>query len=398
MNLQIRKSFLCCFILVFPVVAPYILTYTGMGNRVVLLMSLYTILVSAVTLIKKSKKLSTVSVLMLLLTLISIISTICNGGLISVALKRMVNYSAMVLVLELYSDRIELLLKALLIHFEVYIYLNFVTVLLLPNGLLGSFSNDAYASVVIYILGWHHLFKVWFIPALLVSWLYKNYSGNNLRCYILSAVILITELKFGASTGLMGVLLLIIMLNLKKLRRVITPMVGAALITVLIVTIVFTRKYGYLTPILQGLFGGDMTFTGRLLIWDNAIKQFLKMPIIGHGILSNANYIQLLGARSGLPDLMTATHCHNHLLQIMFQTGIVGTSVFLGMYICDLYKARMLWKNTLVQICVYVIFVYTIIGITEQYEYALMYIPLVLGNIICDREMCNLDSGVKKAE
>lgn len=275
------------------------------------------------------------------------------------------------LVIDLYSDHMGSLLKMLMLHFELCVYSNFLSLILLPNGLYITQSEVYGVAVKNYVLGWHHLFIVWLFPAVMVAWLYRECFHKNTRCCLLTAAAIATELMFGGSTGLVGVVLLPVFILFPKLKKILTPLKGFIITMLLFVWIVITRTYKFLEPIVVNVLQGDMTFTGRLTIWNNAIEEILRHPIIGHGVLPSGKVSALLGFDA-------ATHCHCHVLQIAFVGGFSALALFLAMYFFSLRKCAKCWNNRTAQICAYAVFVYTVIGITEPFEYALMYLPLIL--------------------
>ena len=55
-------------------------------------------------------------------------------------------------------------------------------------------------------------------------------------------------------------------------------------------------------------------------MWDKALAAFPQSLIFGFGSQSREYMIDLIGKR----------HCHNLLLQVLFQTGIIGLLAFAG--------------------------------------------------------------------
>jgi len=73
------------------------------------------------------------------------------------------------------------------------------------------------------------------------------------------------------------------------------------------------------------------TFTGRTLVWQQVINKSLESPITGHGYGVSKFAIGPLPHSDHQP-----THCHNEILEVYFNTGILGLIPFLVILIYSL--------------------------------------------------------------
>ena len=71
------------------------------------------------------------------------------------------------------------------------------------------------------------------------------------------------------------------------------------------------------------LIGVDLAPSGRLMIWIEAVRNFLADPLLGRGIGMDAVQVRYQNP-SG--DLQTLTDAHNMFLNVAVQTGIVGVA------------------------------------------------------------------------
>ena len=89
-----------------------------------------------------------------------------------------------------------------------------------------------------------------------------------------------------------------------------------------------------------------MTFTGRLMIWKNAINAILKNPISGYGVMYSKDIPSLLGI---MPDVdyiwAGATHCHDNYLQILFTGGLVAGLIYLLLYRSAIKQLTQNWEH-----------------------------------------------------
>lgn len=79
-----------------------------------------------------------------------------------------------------------------------------------------------------------------------------------------------------------------------------------------VIYIVFMQKFDFLSPIIEGVLGKDMTFSNRLIIWKNAISVIANNPIQGYGIMNENEISRILGK---FPSFVWegATHCHDEI-------------------------------------------------------------------------------------
>lgn len=367
---RIRKSYLRCFLLLLPFFQPQYFKTIGLINNIYRLATYGVLAYIFVLAFIGKKKLSASVVTIILLESWMALITYLERGNINSAVSNVIMFAGLGLVLDLYRERFNIVLKCLLVHFELCIYINLATILFLPNGLY-TIDNGVYRIAAGYFLGWHHLFLIWEFPALIVSWIHKEIFRTSKRCFLLCAAIILCELPYGGSTGLAGVVIFIILNLIPFIKNIMTPYKGVFAAALVMVFIIFIRQYDFLEPIIVGVLNGDMTFTGRLVIWDNAIQAILKRPIWGYGILTQERAVSMLGFGA-------ATHCHDQILQILLQGGIIGIALFIFLYYLDITKCKKNWNSKIAQICTYGIIVFTIIGITEPFEYVLMYIIFML--------------------
>lgn len=383
MHLTINKKTAICFFLLISPLEPRIFELYSLSRMIYYLIMFVSFVYLCTCYLYHRVLPRKITIVFLGLQTWLLITTILNHGLVSSTSIRIIRYIILCLTIDYYSNEISHLLKSFMLHFEIYVYANFVTIFLFPNGLVNR-VNSAYGNSSEWILGWHHYFKVWFIPALLVAWLYRDYFKKSARCYLITAIIILTESFWGASTGLTGALLYLFLLVVPWIKKILTPKVIVLVAAFLVISIVFIQRYDYLTFLLQDLYSGNLTFTGRLNIWRAAIIAFLRSPIFGYGSrAATTDVVNILGVGAW------ATHCHNHILQIMFEGGIVALILFIYLIYINIKSCIMTWRSNsnVSKICLYAIFVYLIIGITEQYQYVPMYLILLLPYYSCRYEL-----------
>lgn len=96
------------------------------------------------------------------------------------------------------------------------------------------------------------------------------------------------------------------------------------------------------------IFGRDLTFTGRNVIWNYSFQNIYFKPILGYGfdaVWSNSNIIERFISTYGF----SIPHAHNGYIDTTLQLGIVGLIAMLIIFIIMMKNAK-ISKNQLVAI------------------------------------------------
>ena len=93
------------------------------------------------------------------------------------------------------------------------------------------------------------------------------------------------------------------------------------------------------------LFGKDTTFTGRTLFWPYIIDNISEKPLLGWGFSSfwspvNPIALQITYAiRGDNNDIFIIANAHNALLELLLDSGFLGTSVFIFLWLRNFIMA-----------------------------------------------------------
>jgi O-antigen ligase len=140
---------------------------------------------------------------------------------------------------------------------------------------------------------------------------------------LLIYVIIGARSRVSATAFLLGGLVYLLFASRDHVKRWVTVSAGVgALSTFFLLNLCFNQ--GWATDIVEYARRGQKraaltTFTGRSLIWQHALDKSLETPITGHGYAVSRLTI-------GKPPNVDwgVAHCHNELLEIFFNTGILG--------------------------------------------------------------------------
>ncbi len=376
-----------CFILLLPIFQPVYLEVMLAPLKIYQLLTLGCFTYATLHVLLKRKKISAMSFVFLFYAGTLVVSTILANGYINNSVLYAAKISLIVFLFQIYADDMGVLLKSLMIYSEICVYINLLTILIAPDGFF-SRNNSAYGMTEEWFLGADNNFAMWLVPALVVAWIYAEVFKTKKRSILLTMVIILTELVRGSATGFIGVLIFLMLIFIPYMRTILTPFRSIILVFIAFVVIVLMGNMGFLEPIVEML-GKDMTFSGRVVIWENAIEAIKDKPILGYGILENNEVVKYLG-RVETATWLGATHCHCQFLQLVFQGGFIAAIFIVLAYILVIKEGKQNWDIRLTRYGIYGVVVYTIMGIVEVVENPLMFMLFPLAYYIAKlRESSN---------
>ena len=273
--------------------------------------------------------------------------------------------------------------KSLLIAFEILfsllIYINFISLIIYPDGMYVS-SISGYAHN--WFLGFKNIHILYILPAILMSYIncYMDKKNCSIRTIILLIVSIISIIKVWSATGIVGIslALIYILFNKKiisiKLFNLKNYLIGVISIFMCVVVFRVQNIFRYL---IVDILKKDLTFTGRTYIWDYVIKYIQKRPIIGYGMeYSDIRFNKGINFHS--------YHAHNIILEIIYKTGIIGLLLIIFV-VKDVIKRLNEYKTEKIsKILSFWILIYMIITLTEAYDLELiLFIFTLASNVKC---------------
>lgn len=299
--------------------------------------------------------------------------TIHNHQNVKGAIFQFITLIAFTVLLDLFSDHIKELTGVLLLHFEWIIYLNLLSLLFFPDGFFHR-ANDAYGLTTEWFLGSRNNFLFTMFPGVLVGLLYQKIGGSRLRSYCLISVVLISQFIQGSGTAKVGLAILLAVELIPFMKKIITPLKGMLLAGVINFMIVVVGNTEFLRGIVEGVLQKDLTFSSRTIIWSNTIRAIQERPL-GYGLMDSVSAYLILGNFPGW-IWKGATHAHNNFLQILFQSGLIGFSIYMSLLVIGSFQCYKFWKYQSAKLLFVSLFIFAIISITENLETPLMYIIL----------------------
>ena len=256
---------------------------------------------------------------------------------------------------------------------EAYVYINFVTMLIWPDGM---YNNGMYDQC--WFLGYKNVMIRIILPIVAISLIrtYRKHDKLVLSTYMLIGVILLTIILSGSTTALVGIgifilLMLIYHKKYKKLPKIFSLLNGLILTVFIFIIIIIMHMEDIFSFIIVDILGKDLTFHTRRRIWDTAVNLFKSNYFLGYGYMDGDTYAHKFGN-------LYATHPHNYFLYIALTGGVVLILiVFIGYFVAN--KKIMKTINTIYsKIILFTLFVFLIMGLTESLISTVLLYPMLL--------------------
>ena len=263
-----------------------------------------------------------------------LISTVINDGELRSCIYSICDFIAFLMWLEVLMNKGTVFcLDVLLVPLEIMIFVNLVSILLFPNGMYMT-VHYKWHSGNSWFLGYDNSHIRWFLPAITVSMLRSYFMNNSaritMRNFLLILMCASSLLICGQATSLVGMFILLLFIVFPRLFRnswLLNIKNYIALVVIAFFGIVIFRLQSLLAPIIVSLLHKDLSFTGRVAIWDRALKYIAEKPWLGYG----QETIEQTFARFGLD------HAHNVYLQAFYEGGALRFLALVAMIILAAY-------------------------------------------------------------
>lgn len=306
--------------------------------------------------------------------------TIINGFPFFNAVRTIIPSISICLIIEIYIiDQKKELMSALTLVLGILTVINFVSILMFPNGMY-SVYNEALGNVEEnWFLGYKNPQIRVILPAVACYTIdsYIRKGKITLFCYAFFVISALSAYLVDSSTALVAMLLftlLIFVVDHFKIGRFfnVRNFFMASVIVYIICLGMSTNHV--LSSFLEVTLGRDATFTGRNVVWLRYIAYFLKGNIFGTGIASSTFMF----------NTFACSHPHNFYLYVFLQGGIVGALIIVGL-ICSVSNklVRYSGSNQKAFVLTITLGIFLIMGIMESLTEAVMLYPMFVlaGNI-----------------
>lgn len=308
-----------CFILIKPGIFSEYSNWNIYGNIINFFRIILTLL-NVFIFYKKRMKFDK-SYLIMLYYIVLLISTFINGGdYFTIIVQAFLTLNWIIIFSYNIKYNKNNFLDALEITFMILVFINFITIIIFPEGI---YTNSA-AYDTNYFLGYDNNLIMFILPAITVSFMnsYRKYNKLSNTTIILYFISLFSIIRVWSVTSVIAFIiftfLLIVFSLIKKKKYKLIKFLSIIILLFTLLLIIFksTNLYEYL---IVNVLKKDITFSGRTKIWVKCWEYIKIKPLLGYGNES----IELLLLK------INARHAHNIYLNLLYQGGVILFFVFL---------------------------------------------------------------------
>lgn len=285
-------------------------------------------------------------------------------------------------------EELNAVLKIWCVMLSVLLIIDILTMIMYPNGL---YVSDHYSNN--WFLGYKTNRLLYTFPLVVFKFvlIFTNEKKLTFKDIIVFLLIVFDIYYSGATMGTIVVILYIVMMlffyNMKSkdkihmllMKKIFDFKSFIIVYTIIFIFVVMGQDNYWIQRIIVEWFSKKADFSGRTPIWIRCFSSFMKHPLIGYGMLSSTQYIEITKG---------FVNPHNVLLSYLLCGGIVGMSLFL-VYIIRVIGGSVQSKECMSLIlAVYLMF---LLGITSS---TLAFSPY----IFCFLTLLLVVSGVERKE
>lgn len=166
----------------------------------------------------------------------------------------------------------------------------------------------------------------------------KKISKSSIAIFLLCFIGKLYSLAASACIA-MTVLTIALHVVLSKIRNsvsgfFINPIVMFGVFVLFTATVLLLHVTPVLSVILA-VIGKDATMSGRTKIWALSLASILRKPIVGYGQACPGSFQNIVGLSIWAK---AATHPHNYALELLWSTGVIGTYLYLHVFVGAIRK------------------------------------------------------------
>ena len=264
-------------------------------------------------------------------------------------------------------------LKAFSFLLLLYICINFITIILYPDGL---YETDVYSTN--WYLGYKNVMVRTILPGIVLNMLCSihDFGKLNIKDILLSFISLYSVYLVDSSTSIfiLGIFIAgVLIWQFKKTIPSITLFKVFGVATCVSIAFTMFSFQSYLSSLIETLFEKDATFTGRTYVWAFTLVRLLDSPFIGFGWHSADEWRSVLGFYD-IGFEMGFSHPHNFILYMLLQGGVIYLVLFI--FLC-FYISKHCNRNTSYYYVLTIMYLaFFVEGITESLTGAIFLMPL----------------------
>lgn len=267
-----------------------------------------------------------------------LLRTFIAGGAVRDCMLSVVAVLSVVMLYDVALEKWEVFLSSQLFCFEVVIYINLVTEFLFPNSMyVPRIEQTLHVSSKYWFLGFYNSHIQYFLPALMIAFLYKVETGKWKRTVMLTIAIYISILKVWSAGSIITIFGMTVVYLIFKNRTKVFHYYNYWILHLLffVFGILFKIQIVF-SKLVDAILGKWHSLELRMSLWDKCLGDIMMKPVFGYGI----EYPIELEKRVGMD---WASYTHNQLLDIMYKGGIINLVLFIAIIIIagkNVYRYR----------------------------------------------------------
>lgn len=294
-------------------------------------------------------------------------TTVIHGGNVFFAVQQMITVFAIGVLFELYKSKPLLVYKAIYRVFGFFVILNFISILLYPDGMyVTGVTNKAYEN---WFLGFKNKHIVYNLPLLAVTILLGKRDSFCWNKIAMLVITLFCVMYVGSTTQIVAVSVFLIISFLPFVHRnyrVFNLYTYFTAAVVMFVAIPVFRLQYLASYLLVSILHKDVDLTNRTFLWNRAFDAIAEHPVIGWGEQSNE-------VKHALYESYSIISAHNQILEYLYVGGIILISLYALINIMLAEKAKRYQKQESTQILAGLYFALQVALIAEVYTDPSMY-------------------------
>lgn len=322
-----NEKFIIIFSL-FPFVQNAYQLFNPTVDNITLLWKIMVVMVHAFFSIVNSKKLDRLLLVVILCSTYMIIPTFLHNGSYIKFFGYFIDSVGLLFVIRRLSHRYRYVFLSGVKNFcRLMIYINFILLIVYPQGIY--ISTNEYMTTRYLFLGLDNQAAILLVTFMIIIYAIEIQQSKKLRYmfWIDLSVFFISTVLIWCGTEIVGILVFIAAATFQKLtKRVITINHCIYILFALFVFVIILHGFDLFSFFIISFLGKDMTLSGRTLIWEGGIQEWLKYPFLGHGYQETEALITF----SNIPGYVRGAH--NQVLNFLLHGGIISVLCYVILF------------------------------------------------------------------
>ena len=320
------------------------------------------------------RKLSPIAILVFACNMYILVNTIFQNGDIYGCAKDLFPIVGIVLLYDvLINDSIDIFIESQLFCFEIVIYINLITQILYPHGMLVLKKAFHSGSSNWWFLGYYNTNTYYFIPAVIFALLYAYKTGLHIRTTCILGAILLSSLlaKSGGNTVAI-VIMLGVYFAFSKYSAIFNYYNYWMMQVGFYIFIIVLNVQNAFSWLLNDVLKKGASLRGRMLLWKRTIALIDHSKWYGYGVREGIERIREVRVGAW------ARYAHNLILEIVYQGGFIYLALFCCVIIVSGNKMMKDRNNKVAQIISMAFLAWSVQSFVEAYMTPFLFGMFVL--------------------